>query len=592
MKKLLLLLVLGFFANVSFSQCSELFFSEYVEGSSSSKAIEIYNPTSVPVSLNGYKVQLYTNGSTAAGSTLNLTGTLNAGDVYVIANSSSNDSIKAKADTLSNGVTNFNGNDAVALLKGSDTLDVIGKIGDNPGNNAGWVVDTADTRDNTLVRQAAIQGGTKDWTVGSLQWVVLPRDTIQLGAHLMNSCAPISDTLVRFSTSSDIVSESAGTVNLSLQLNAVSAVTSFSVDVVLDGGTGSAADINNYTTQTVTINAGSVSNSLALTVTDDVLQEGAETLIFKLRNPSSPLLVGADSIFTLTIAANDAPPATVTISQITGLNANQQPDSLGKVVIVSGTVYGVNMRTDSLQFTIQDATDGVEVVSYNSTFGYALNEGDSVSLIGVVAFSNGMTQVEITDTVYKVGTGALLSPVVVQDLDETTESKLVRLNNVTLVTPSQWGTGASGYTCDITDGVGTWTLRIDAQTNLYGTPAPVGNFNVIGLGGQFDNSSPYNSGYQLLPRYTQDIILISGIERTSSFVRNVYPNPNSGSFYVSLQTTETANLKLFDITGQIVYNMTAESQLVNVNTSQLANGVYFLEVSVNGIVSREKVVIE
>ena len=527
MKKLLLLVAIALLANASYSQCSDLFFSEYVEGSSNNKAIEIYNPTAIPVSLSGYKVQLYSNGATAPISTFNLTGTLNAGDVYVISNSASNDSIKAKADTLSNGVTNFNGNDALALLKGNDTLDVIGRIGENPGNNAGWTIDTADTRDNTIIRLPSIQGGTKDWSVGSLQWAVLARDTFRLGAHTMNSCAAITDTTARFSTSSDVVSESVGTLTLNLQLNAVSASSSFTVDVVLDGGTGSAADINNYTTQTVTFASGNAFSSLALTVTDDLIQEGAETLIFKLRNPSAPLLVGADSTFTLTIAANDAPPATVLISQITGLDANQQPDSLGKVVIVSGTVYGVNMRTDSLQFTIQDATDGVEVVSYNSAFGYTVAEGDSVSLVGVVAFSNGMTQIEITDTLFKVGTGTLVSPVVVQDLDETTESKLVRLNNVTLATPSQWGTGASGYTCDITDGVGTWTLRIDAQTNLFGTPAPVGNFNVVGIGGQFDNSSPYNSGYQILPRYTQDIILISGIQTVSSDIRNFYTNQNN-----------------------------------------------------------------
>ncbi|MBK7149796.1 MAG: T9SS type A sorting domain-containing protein [Bacteroidetes bacterium] len=469
---------------------------------------------------------------------------------------------------------------------------MIGKIGDNPGNSAGWIVDTADTRDNTLVRLSSVQGGTKDWSVGSLQWAVLARDTFRLGAHIMNSCAAITDTTARFSTSSDVVTESVGTVTLNLQLNAVSATSSFTVDVVLDGGSGSAADIDNYTTQTVTFASGNAFSSLTLTVTDDLLQEGAETLIFKLRNPSAPLLVGTDSTFTLTIAANDAPPAPVVISQITGLNANQQPDSLGKVVVVSGTVYGVNMRTDSLQFTIQDATDGVEVVSYNSSFGYTVAEGDSVSLVGVVAFSNGMTQIEITDTLFKIGTGTLVSPVLVQDLDETTESELVRLNNVTLATPSQWGTGASGYTCDITDGVGTWTLRIDAQTNLFGTPAPVGNFNVIGIGGQFDNSSPYNSGYQILPRYTQDIILISGIQTVPFAIRNVYPNPNNGSFNVSLQITDIAKLNLLDMAGQLVYRTQSDNSSVNIGTSHLAKGVYFLEVHTNGSISREKIVVE
>jgi hypothetical protein len=50
-------------------------------------------------------------------------------------------------------------------------------------------------------------------------------------------------------------------------------------------------------------------------------------------------------------------------------------------------------------------------------------------------------------------------------------------------------------------------LRIDADVNLFSQPAPVGPFDVIGIGGQFDNSSPFTAGYQLLPRYIQDIVV-------------------------------------------------------------------------------------
>ena len=44
---------------------SDLFISEYVEGSSNNKAIEIFNGTGAPVDLaaGGYQVQLYFNGS-------------------------------------------------------------------------------------------------------------------------------------------------------------------------------------------------------------------------------------------------------------------------------------------------------------------------------------------------------------------------------------------------------------------------------------------------------------------------------------------------------------------------------------------------
>ncbi len=66
MKRHLLLFTLLFAAvSVSAQDCSELFFSSYVEGSNNNKAIEIYNPTSEAVSLNDYSIARYNNGATA-----------------------------------------------------------------------------------------------------------------------------------------------------------------------------------------------------------------------------------------------------------------------------------------------------------------------------------------------------------------------------------------------------------------------------------------------------------------------------------------------------------------------------------------------
>ena len=60
---------------------SELFFSEYIEGSSNNKALEIYNGTGAPIDLaaNGYSVQMFFNGSGTAGNTVNLTGVASPG---------------------------------------------------------------------------------------------------------------------------------------------------------------------------------------------------------------------------------------------------------------------------------------------------------------------------------------------------------------------------------------------------------------------------------------------------------------------------------------------------------------------------------
>jgi predicted extracellular nuclease len=98
---------------------TDLFISEYVEGSSFNKALEIYNGTGEAVNLGpgGYAVQIYFNGSTSPGQTISLSGSLEPGDVYVLAHTSANPAIQAVADQLSSQVL-FNGNDAVVLRKG------------------------------------------------------------------------------------------------------------------------------------------------------------------------------------------------------------------------------------------------------------------------------------------------------------------------------------------------------------------------------------------------------------------------------------------------------------------------------------------
>ena len=59
------LLLLSFFtATFSFAQnCSQLFISEYVEGSGNNKALEIYNPTASAIDLSGYRIERFSNGS-------------------------------------------------------------------------------------------------------------------------------------------------------------------------------------------------------------------------------------------------------------------------------------------------------------------------------------------------------------------------------------------------------------------------------------------------------------------------------------------------------------------------------------------------
>jgi hypothetical protein len=151
---------------------TDLFISEYIEGSSNNKAIEIFNGTGSPVDLDagGYALRIYSNGGTSP-STIALAGTIADGDVWVVANTSANAAILAAADQTS-GSLGFNGNDVVALAKNDANLDVVGTIGSS--------ADFA--KDVTKVRLSSVSAGTT--TYAPAEWDDLATDaTSDLGSH-------------------------------------------------------------------------------------------------------------------------------------------------------------------------------------------------------------------------------------------------------------------------------------------------------------------------------------------------------------------------------------------------------------------------
>ena len=148
MKRFLSFIAITFLvANFSFGQ--DLFFTQYIEGSSYNKALEIYNPTNATVDLSAYTLKAASNGANwgqkddvdNADYVLSLTGTLAAGDVYVVAHTDADAAgIVANADiTFKYGdgdgsmLANFNGDDAVGLFKGTTLIDAIGVPAADPG---------------------------------------------------------------------------------------------------------------------------------------------------------------------------------------------------------------------------------------------------------------------------------------------------------------------------------------------------------------------------------------------------------------------------------------------------------------------------
>lgn len=171
---------------------TELFFSEYVEGSANNKALEIYNGTgsSVDLAAAGYNVQMFFNGSATAGLTIDLTGTVADGDVFVLAQSGAGPTVLAAADQT-NGAVWFDGDDAALLRKGTTVVDAIGQVGTDPGTQ--WGTGLTSTQDNTLRRKSSVCAGdtnAADAFEPSLEWDGYASDTFGgLGAHAITACS-------------------------------------------------------------------------------------------------------------------------------------------------------------------------------------------------------------------------------------------------------------------------------------------------------------------------------------------------------------------------------------------------------------------
>ncbi|WP_234423340.1 endonuclease [Aquimarina spinulae] len=154
-----------------------LFFSEYIEGSSNNKALEIANYTGVSVNLSGYTIKRQTNGSGSWSGGLNLSGVLATNDVYVAANSSASNTIKNEADLVSGASElTFNGNDPVGLFKDGVLIDVIGTFNGGSSNFA---------KDATLRRKADVSSPSA--TYNTSEWESYPQNTFDgLGKHTFN----------------------------------------------------------------------------------------------------------------------------------------------------------------------------------------------------------------------------------------------------------------------------------------------------------------------------------------------------------------------------------------------------------------------
>jgi len=378
---------------------TSLFISEYIEGSSNNKAIELYNPTGVPIDLSSYTLEFYFNGSNSAGTTINLTGTITSGDVFIIADNDADPAILAEADlTSSNNF--FNGDDAVVLRNNGNVVDAFGQIGVDPGSS--WPGGGSDV---TLRRQSSITTGdtnANDPFDASIEWDSFPNNTFDgLGSHTVDTGS--GTNLAIAATDADKAEGDTGTTPFTFTITRSGDTTGItSVDFSLSGDINGADFGGTLPADTVNFAAGETSQVITLDVSGDTDTEPNETFTVTLSNAT-----GGANITTATASGtiqNDDGVAVTPIHDIQG--SGVASPIVGQTVTIEAVVVGDYQNGSGSDgdldgFFVQeensdtdvDATtsEGIFIFDGNSP-AVNVNIGDVVQVTGEVTEFNGLTE--------------------------------------------------------------------------------------------------------------------------------------------------------------------------------------------------------
>lgn len=278
---------------------AELIISEYVEGSSLNKGLELYNTDSNPLDLGatGCEIRGYQNGSPTVSWTVTLTGTVPAEGAFVIADTNA-DFPGDLTDTLP-----FNGDDAVELNCNDRTLDVIGQIGSDPGSE--WGTGDASTRDNTIRRMAPICVGDDNGSDAfdpSVQWNGFAQDDFTgLGSHTALCGPDMTPPTITSVTPSTVGPTAMTTINFSVVFSEPVIDFDDMSDVTVNHNgtahTGLSFTANSGSSHTVTLMGVSGTGTLSLTVNSGAVTDTST-------NANTDMLTSADVTIDPTVVVN------------------------------------------------------------------------------------------------------------------------------------------------------------------------------------------------------------------------------------------------------------------------------------------------
>jgi len=383
---------------------TDLIISQYIEGSSNNKAIELFNGTGSAIDLAaaGYQIVMYFNGSANPGLTINLAGTVQPGDVFVLAQSTANAEILAQADQTS-GASWYNGDDAIVLTRtgpggGRLVVDSLGQVGSDPGTE--WGTGLVSTADNTLVRKdSVIFGDTNvaDAFDPSVGWTGAPTNSIEgLGSHATQAAYAIS------AASAAKPEGDAGTTVFTFTVTRANAAAAETVAWSAAGQGSNPADATDFAggvlpSGAVVFAAGQTSATITVAVAGDLANETAETFAVTLGVTGSPSAVA-------TIQNDDVPLTEIAAIQ----GASHVSPLFGKDVAAVGIVTAVAQNG----FWIQDATPDADARTSDAVFVFTNSAPPAGVVVGAEArvtgrvsefYPNSDTDAELSTTQISIG---------------------------------------------------------------------------------------------------------------------------------------------------------------------------------------------
>ncbi|MEA2105836.1 MAG: lamin tail domain-containing protein [Bacteroidota bacterium] len=415
---------------------SDLFFSEYIEGSGDNKALEIFNPTASDIDLSNYVIRINYNGNLWNGVFEFPAGTiLPSEEVYVIAHAGADAAILAETDTAvvnpySGGesyVAVFNGDDVRALCKveGTDTtiIDIIGRYDlEDPGS--GWSVAGVDnaTSNHTLIRKSSIIVGNPDWDSSAgtnetdSEWIVLEEDNFEnIGTHSVGLSDEAEILDFTFGTAIDyedaVIDSELATVDISVingtDVTELYPTISISDYATIDPESGDTIDFTNPVIYTVTAQDGVTTKDWTVTVTElTELSDKANILEVQLAGVDSININETDT--TVTIYAPYGFDVTSVKPEFTVSAGASIADTAAARDFTDPQVYEVTAQDGS---TIKNWEVAIDVVEATAATIYDIQftedaSGDSPYLGEFVLTSGIVTYINSSNIWIQDGSGA------------------------------------------------------------------------------------------------------------------------------------------------------------------------------------------